>query len=47
VNSSTGCISCHMPKVQTDVPHTTFTDHVIRVDRPGGSRSSPGPGTAP
>jgi tetratricopeptide (TPR) repeat protein len=31
------CLRCHMPRVQTSVPHTTFTDHYIRVrhDRAG------------
>ncbi|MCX7606762.1 MAG: hypothetical protein N2170_05805 [Bacteroidia bacterium] len=31
---STGCIGCHMPKGPTsDIPHTQFTDHYIRVVR--------------
>lgn len=31
---STGCVSCHMPKGETsDIPHTSFTDHFIRVVR--------------
>ena len=30
------CVSCHMPKVgERGVPHGTFTDHWIRVTRPG------------
>jgi len=33
VNLSRGCLPCHMPQVQTGVPHTTFTDHLIRVHR--------------
>jgi tetratricopeptide (TPR) repeat protein len=31
VNASRGCVTCHMPRVQTSVPNTTFTDHFIRV----------------
>jgi hypothetical protein len=27
----TGCVSCHMPKVQLPGGHQTFTDHFIRV----------------
>ncbi len=33
VNPSTGCIDCHMPTVAGIVPHSTFTDHNIRVHR--------------
>ncbi len=33
VNPKTGCISCHMPAVRDVVPHSTFTDHFIRVHR--------------
>jgi hypothetical protein len=33
VNPSTGCIGCHMPAVADIVPHSTFTDHFIRVHR--------------
>ncbi len=30
----TNCISCHMPKVEVrDAPHSSFTDHYIRVVR--------------
>jgi Tfp pilus assembly protein PilF len=30
------CVSCHMPKVgERGVPHGTFTDHWIRVTKPG------------
>jgi tetratricopeptide (TPR) repeat protein len=36
VNATQGCVGCHMPRVQTDAPHTTFTDHRIRVIRDGG-----------
>jgi tetratricopeptide (TPR) repeat protein len=31
VNSTGGCLSCHMPLVKGAVPHTTFTDHHIRI----------------
>ena len=34
VNPDRDCLSCHMPKVETDVPNTMFTDHHIRVNRP-------------
>jgi hypothetical protein len=37
VNPSAGCIGCHMPAVGGIVPHSTFTDHFIRVH---GERSS-------
>jgi tetratricopeptide (TPR) repeat protein len=33
VSPSTGCISCHMPKVKDAIPHSPFTDHFIRVHR--------------
>lgn len=33
VNPSNGCIDCHMPAVKGVVPHSTFTDHFIRVHR--------------
>ncbi len=33
VNPSTGCIACHMPSVPGIVPHSSFTDHNIRVHR--------------
>jgi hypothetical protein len=26
-------VSCHMPAQSTIIPHTTFTDHFIRVHR--------------
>jgi tetratricopeptide (TPR) repeat protein len=31
VNPIRGCIGCHMPAVKDVVPHSTFTDHFIRV----------------
>jgi tetratricopeptide (TPR) repeat protein len=33
VNPRKGCIGCHMPSVKNAVPHTSFTDHFIRVHR--------------
>jgi tetratricopeptide (TPR) repeat protein len=33
VNATAGCIGCHMPTVKDVVPHSTFTDHFIRVHR--------------
>jgi hypothetical protein len=29
------CTTCHMPKIETPVQHSIFTDHWIRVVRPG------------
>jgi formate-dependent nitrite reductase cytochrome c552 subunit len=42
VNPSTGCIDCHMPQVKNVVPHSTFTDHNIRIHeaRPGEAAES-------
>lgn len=38
-HSSGGCIGCHMPKgTSSDIPHTTFTDHYIRVVRRGETK---------
>ena len=34
VNPSGGCVGCHMPSTKSAVPHTTFTDHHIRIHRP-------------
>ncbi len=33
VNARDGCIGCHMPAVSGQIPHSTFTDHFIRVRR--------------
>ena len=33
VNPTKGCIACHMPSVKDVVPHSSFTDHFIRVHR--------------
>jgi hypothetical protein len=29
------CVSCHMPKVEIKAAHFTFTDHYIRIVKPG------------
>jgi tetratricopeptide (TPR) repeat protein len=36
VQKASGCLDCHMPKIEGIVPHARFTDHHIRVrrDRP-------------
>ena len=34
--SRTGCVNCHMPKVELPEMHTAFTDHFIRVVKAGG-----------
>lgn len=31
------CVSCHMPKVSPPTLHSTFTDHWIRIAKPGAS----------
>jgi tetratricopeptide (TPR) repeat protein len=50
VNPATDCLKCHMPKVDGAAPHSSFTDHQIRIrrtvapdDRPAGAveRHSP------
>jgi tetratricopeptide (TPR) repeat protein len=33
VKPTEGCIGCHMPSVKDVVPHSSFTDHFIRVHR--------------
>jgi len=33
VNPAKGCIGCHMPAMKNVAPHTSFTDHFIRVHR--------------
>jgi hypothetical protein len=33
VQPVSGCVSCHMPKGETPIPHSRFTDHFIRVRR--------------
>jgi hypothetical protein len=35
VNPARDCITCHMPTVRGVIPHSPFTDHFIRVHRPG------------
>jgi tetratricopeptide (TPR) repeat protein len=33
VNSTRGCVGCHMPPFRSEPLHATFTDHYIRVHR--------------
>jgi tetratricopeptide (TPR) repeat protein len=33
VNKKSGCVGCHMPTVPETIPHTSYTDHHIRVHR--------------
>jgi tetratricopeptide (TPR) repeat protein len=33
VNPKQDCIGCHMPSVKNVVPHSSFTDHFIRIHR--------------
>ncbi len=39
VQSASGCVSCHMPKGETPIPHSRFTDHFIRIRRDDSSAS--------
>lgn len=41
---TSNCASCHMPKVQSEAPHSSYTDHRIRVVR---QKVTPDDGTAP
>jgi predicted CXXCH cytochrome family protein len=34
VNSTRGCLGCHMPRVRIDSLHLDLTDHYIRIHRP-------------
>lgn len=34
INATSGCVKCHMPPDHQAAPHTTFTDHNIRVHAP-------------
>ena len=34
--SSTGCVGCHMPKIEIAGLHYSFTDHQIRIPAPDG-----------
>jgi len=43
VEPTSGCVACHMPKVEGAAPHALFTDHKIRVHRearPAGRAAS-------
>jgi hypothetical protein len=33
--STKNCTTCHMPKIDSSIQHSTFTDHWIRIVRPG------------
>jgi hypothetical protein len=33
--STTNCVSCHMPRIPLPGGHAVFTDHLIRIVRPG------------
>jgi cytochrome c554/c'-like protein len=33
--SAKNCVTCHMPKVESPIQHSSFTDHWIRIVRPG------------
>jgi hypothetical protein len=33
--STKNCASCHMPKIETPIQHSIFTDHWIRIVHPG------------
>ena len=35
--AKTGCVTCHMQKYELPEMHAKFTDHMIRVVRPGGT----------
>ncbi len=39
VNPTSGCVGCHMPKVEGAAPHASFTDHRIRKRPAGGDAS--------
>jgi hypothetical protein len=33
VSPREGCVGCHMPQVSNAIPHTSYTDHFIRIHR--------------
>lgn len=35
--SDAGCVQCHMPKIEIPALHYSFTDHRIRIPRPGAA----------
>ncbi|MDX2037968.1 MAG: cytochrome c3 family protein [Isosphaeraceae bacterium] len=45
VDPETKCLECHMPRVQDAIPHTSFTDHLIRIRRPDPLELEPRGGT--
>lgn len=40
-NSQDNCVACHMPQVDTDIPHIAFTHHRIGVHRPEQNAPAP------
>ena len=40
-NATTGCVACHMPKVDKIMPFMSFTDHQIRIHRPVAPPEAP------
>jgi tetratricopeptide (TPR) repeat protein len=46
VDSTTGCVGCHMPRTRVAALHTTFTDHFIRV-HPQKAANPSGPPSTP
>jgi tetratricopeptide (TPR) repeat protein len=41
INPAADCLKCHMPKLDGAAPHSSFTDHQIRVHRTPASGSGP------
>jgi tetratricopeptide (TPR) repeat protein len=41
VQPASGCIKCHMPKIESTTLHTPFTDHFIRVHPPPQANGRP------
>ena len=41
LNKQSGCVTCHMPKVENMLPFTAFTDHHIRVVRSPNQTAQP------
>lgn len=46
VNPARDCLGCHMPLLQSPMPHARFTDHYIRVRRDDPT-AAPGAGSRP
>ena len=41
IQPKSGCVSCHMPKETSPIPHSRFTDHYIRVRHDSNPVDSP------